>query len=128
MKTPDNMAAQLAALITEISQSPEAAAIITVAVRSYYDGTGAQERHDGTAALLLFNFAAAAAAAGAAEMAGQSEFYKEESGFAGSDLAPRDCRKWVKEYAAAAAAFDAAAAGIDQTAAALAAGINQSGI
>lgn len=128
MESPDYMAAKLAALLNHISQSPQAAAIITAAVRSYYDGTGAEERHDGTAALMLFNFAAAAARAGADDMAGQSEFYKEESGFAGSDLAPRDCRKWAKEYSAAAAAFAAAAAAIDQTSAALAAGINQSGI
>ena len=128
MESAEQLAGQLAALLTKVSQSPEAADVITVAVRTYYDGTGAQERHDGTAALLLFNFAAAAAAAGAEEMAGQSEFYKEETGFSGSDLAPRDCRKWAKEYAAAAAAFDAAAAGINQTTAALAAGINPSGI
>jgi hypothetical protein len=128
MQTPDDMAANLAALLTKVSESPEAAAIISAAVRCYYDGTGAEERHDGTAAVLLFNFAAAAARNGAEEMAGQSEFYKEESGFAGSDLAPRDCRKWAKQYDAAAAAFAAAARSIDQTSAALAAGINKSGI
>lgn len=128
MATPDDMAAKLAALLKGISESPEAGAIIAAGVRSFYDGTGAQERHDGTAALLLFSFAAAAARAGADDMTGQSEFYKEESGFAGSDHAPQDCRKWAKQYAAAAAAFEAAAGAIDQTAAALAAGINKSGI
>jgi hypothetical protein len=128
MQTPDDMAANLAALLTKVSESPEAAAIIAAAVRSYYDGTGAQERHDGTAALLLFNFAAAAARNGAEEMTGQCEFYKEEAGFTSSDLAPRDCRRWAKQYAAAAAAFAAAAAAINQTSAALAAGIKKSGI
>jgi hypothetical protein len=128
MQTPDDMAANLAALLTKVSESPEAAAIISAAVRRYYDGTGAEERHDGTAATLLFNFAAAAARNGAEEMAGQSEFYKEESSFAGSDLSPRDCRKWAKQYSAAAAAFESAAAAINQTSAALTAGIKKSGI
>ena len=101
----ETLTERLKAILVELAEAPDASPIIFEAAGEAFNELSAQERHEGTLVRLLLDMARTAADAGVQEMENQEGFYIEEAEFEHSDHKPSDCRRWAREYARAAKAY-----------------------